>query len=248
MSGMTGNIAAIFFDMNGTLRTREPDAPTQAAALLRLRQMLGKSDAAEDYWETLSQRFQVYADWARAGLTQASEAEIWTRWILPEEPAQRVAVQADELMLAWIERKGRAIPRPGAQAVLQELQRRGYRLGVISNTISTLDVPRFIRANGWQALLQVVVLSAEMNSRKPAPELFNRALERMRVANNRCAYVGNRLAKDIVGCKRAGFALGIMLETPGLTRMEEVEAHFQADRVIQSLEDLLDIFPGVGQA
>jgi FMN phosphatase YigB (HAD superfamily) len=58
-----------------------------------------------------------------------------------------------------------------------------------------------------------------------------------------CAYLGNRISRDIVGCKRAGFALGIVLEPAEGPRPDEVDKTVKPDRVIHSLAELLDIFP-----
>lgn len=239
---MSENIEAIFFDMNGTLRTREPHEPTQRAAFDRMLCILGKSQVPPDFWEVLSQRYQAYGAWAQGNLTQLSESDIWSQWMLPDELSAEAAAHADELMLAWLERKGRAVPKPGVREILEVLTRRGYRLGVISNTMSTLDLPRFIDDNNWNDLFEVVVLSANVKSRKPAPDLFYHAARTIQLDPDRCAYVGNRVSKDIVGCKRAGFALGVILETPGLVRADELDKSVKAEATISSLDELLGIF------
>lgn len=240
---MSENIEAIFFDMNGTLRVRELHEPTQRAAFERILRILGKGEASQGFWDGLSQRYQAYGEWAQGNLTQLSESEIWSRWMLPDGISREAAAQADELMLAWMERKGRAVPKPGAREIIEELKKRGYRLGVISNTMSTLDLPRFITANKWNDLFEVVALSANIKSRKPAPDMFIHAAQAIQVHPNRCAYVGNRIAKDIVGCKRAGFALGVMLETAGMPRTDQLDQSVQPELTIASLDDLLNIFP-----
>ncbi len=79
----TRAIQAILFDMNGTLRSREPHPETQEAAYARLRQLLGKPDAGMDYWDELTRRQKAYARWAQEKLVQLTEAEIWTEWMLP---------------------------------------------------------------------------------------------------------------------------------------------------------------------
>ncbi|NTU75965.1 MAG: HAD-IA family hydrolase [Anaerolineaceae bacterium] len=240
---MSENIEAIFFDMNGTLRVRELHEPTQRAAFERILRILGKGEASQGFWDGLSQRYQAYGEWAQGNLTQLSESEIWSRWMLPDGVSREAVAQADELMLAWMERKGRAVPKPGAREIIEELKKRGYRLGVISNTMSTLDLPRFITANKWNDLFEVVALSANIKSRKPAPDMFIHAAQAIQVHPNRCAYVGNRIAKDIVGCKRAGFALGVMLETAGMPRIDQLDQSVQPELTIASLDDLLNIFP-----
>jgi HAD superfamily hydrolase (TIGR01509 family) len=237
------DIEAILFDMNGTLRAREPHEPTQRAAIKRILELLGKENASDDYWEELTRRQKAYSQWAQANLLQLSEEEIWTRWILPDEPRERIAALAAELMLAWSERKGRTVPIPGAQETIVELKRRGYRLGVISNSMSSLDIPRSLDAYGWNEYFDVVILSSALKRRKPAPEPFLEAARALKVKPANCAYLGNRISKDVIGCKRAGFALGIMLEPPGKLHREEQDQTIQPEAVIHSLRELLDMFP-----
>jgi putative hydrolase of the HAD superfamily len=236
-------IEAILFDVNGTLRMREPHEPTQQTALGLILDFLGKKDAPDSFWEKLSSRHKDYSLWAQENLLQLSEAEIWTQWLMPEIPSQQIEPVAPELTLAWSERKGRTVPKPGAEETLLELKRRGYRLGVISNSMSTLDIPRCLDAFGWKELFEVVILSSAVKCRKPAPEIFWEATSKMNIEPTHCAYLGNRISRDVVGCKRAGFALGLILESPAGPRADEQDNTIQPDAVIHSLNELLNLFP-----
>jgi putative hydrolase of the HAD superfamily len=237
------NIEAILFDVNGTLRIREPHEPTQHAAFSRMRQLLEKENLSDVDWEELTSRQKAYGNWAQENLIQLSEAEIWSRWILPDYPREKIEPIAAELTLAWSERKGHTIPNTGAEETLVELKRRGYRLGIISNTMSTLDIPRSLDAFGWKEYFEVVVLSSALKYRKPAPEPFWEAARALNVEPARCAYLGNRISRDVVGCKRAGFALGMIIEPFGKPRADEQDQPVAPDAVINSLSELLEIFP-----
>ena len=239
---VTRNIEAILFDMNGTLRAREPHEPTQHAAFERTKELLGKKDATKSFWEELERRTKDYGNWAQENLLQLPEKEIWTRWLLPGAPTRQIEPIAAELTLAWSERKGRTVPKPGAEKTLLELKRRGYRLGVISNSMSSLDIPRSLDAFGWNDLFEVVILSTVEKCRKPTPEIFWAATRKMNLEPAQCAYLGNRISRDVVGCKRAGFGLGIILEPSGGPRPDEQEQSIQPEAVIHSLNDLLMIF------
>ena len=237
------NIEAILFDMNGTLRMQESHLPTQNAAMARLLELAGMEDARDGFWEGLTQRYKAYSQWAQDNLLQLSEKEIWTGWLLPDVPRDRIEPVAEQLSLAWKERKGRPVPRPGAEETLIELKQRGYRLGVISNSFSSLDIPRCVDEFGWKGLFEVVILSSTMKSRKPAPEMFWEATRAMNVIPAHCAYLGNRISRDVVGCKRAGFALGMVIEPDGKPRADEQDQSIRPDVIIHVPSDLLDIFP-----
>ena len=239
---MPSVVEAIFFDMNGTLRVREAHEPTQRAALARLQEWIERE--AIDL-EELARRYNAYRDWAQANLIQLSEAEIWSRWMLPELSPALVEPVAAELMLAWSERKGHTLPVSGADTTLAALRERGYRLGIISNSMSTLDIPRSLEAFGWKDYFDVVILSSTLRIRKPSPEPFLEAARRLHLPAGHCAYVGNRVSKDMVGCKRAGFALGLIIEPASGARPDEGDQTITPDIVIHNLSELLDIFPGV---
>ncbi len=237
------DIEAILFDMNGTLRKTEIHAPTQNAAVARMLELMGRDDVPDGFWEELARRYKAYSQWAQENLLQLSEKEIWTRWLLPDFPYDLIEPVAEELSLAWKDRKGRSIPQTGAEETLTDLKQRGYRLGVISNSMSSLDIPRSIVGFGWKGLFEVVILSSAEKSRKPAPEMFWEAARRMNVAPEHCAYLGNRISRDVVGCKRAGFAMGIIIEPDGKPRPDEQGQPIQPDAIIHSLNDLLELFP-----
>jgi putative hydrolase of the HAD superfamily len=239
---VVSNIEAILFDVNGTLRIRESHEPTQRAAFSRMLQMLEKESTSDIDWEELTRRQKIYGDWAQENLIQLSEAEIWSHWILPDYPYEKIEPIAAELTLAWSERKGHTIPNVGAEETLVELKRRGYRLGVVSNTMSTLDIPRCLDAFGWREYFEVVVLSSSLKCRKPAPDPFWEAARVLNVEPVHCAYLGNRISRDVVGCKRAGFALGMIIEPFGKPRADELRQAVAPDVVINSLSELLEIF------
>jgi putative hydrolase of the HAD superfamily len=236
-------IQVILFDMNGTLRMREPHEPTQLAANARILELLGGKITTDLNWEELEHRYKAYGKWAQENLVQASEKEIWTRWMLPKIPGSQIEPIASELTLAWVERKGHTVPKPDAKKVLIELKKRGYRLGVISNSLSSLDIPRTIQKFGWIDLLDVVILSSSVRYRKPAPEIFWEATGSLKVELSSCAFIGNRKSKDLVGCKLAGFALGILFEETIKPKANQQDQTIQPDMWVNSLSELLYLFP-----
>jgi putative hydrolase of the HAD superfamily len=109
--------------------------------------------------------------------------------------------------------------------------------------MSTLDIPRSLESFGWKDYFDVVILSSTWKIRKPSPEPFREAARRMNLSPGQCAYVGNRVSKDIPGCKRAGFALGIAIKPASGPRPDEGDPNVVPDIFIHDLCDLLDIFP-----
>jgi putative hydrolase of the HAD superfamily len=234
-------IKAILFDVNGTLRKRIPDPTWQQENQERLAALLGMPEMPPAFLEELNQRYKSYTHWADERQESRPEAEIWSKWITPELSAARIEPQAAELMLALRRSRGRHILKPNAMPVIRELNRRGYHLGVISNTTSTLDIPRFIESNGMAGYLGVVVLSSKCGVRKPDPRIFEEATRTLGVEPIHCAYVGNKPSNDVAGPRRAGFGMAVMINNedsvPAFGLGEE------PDRIIHELIEILGIFP-----
>ena len=236
-------IEAILFDMGGTLRKRVPDETWQRQSIARLLTMLGKPDAPASFVDELARRYKSYTTWAQEHEIALSEAEIWTQWMTPELPRKRIESQAIELMLVWRDRTGPAVLKPDAIQAITELNRRNYRLGVISNTTSSVELAGYLKECGLNKYFEVVVLSAVLGRCKPSPEIFWEATRAMRLDPARCAYVGNKIVNDVVGARKAGFALSIIIEPVAAPREAEKEQADKPDAVIHELSELLDIFP-----
>lgn len=93
-----------------------------------------------------------------------------------------------------------------APALLESLRDRGMRTGVVAN--SWPDPARVLRADaealGLAAHFDVMMLSGEVGYRKPAPEIFLRACEELRVDPAQVVFVGDDLERDVHGARRVG--------------------------------------------
>ncbi len=240
-------IKAIFFDVGNTLRTHSPDQALDEQAMQGLVQLLGAQESLESFCDRLSARYRAYQRWANETLIEAPETEIWTRWMLPDWPREQIEPLAQQLTLLWRRRGGRRIVRPDARCVMTELRQRSYCLGVISNTISTVAVPRTLAEHGLIEFFSAVVLSSTFGRRKPDPGIFWEATRLAGVNSEECAYVGDRPTCDVLGSRRAGFPLAIIIHVPD-EPPEELPpgvspAEMKPDLLIYTLGELLSIFP-----
>jgi putative hydrolase of the HAD superfamily len=236
-------IEAILFDMNGTLRQRIPDDHWQKRAKTQLFSMLGNPSAPDAYLEDLTRRYKVYTCWANEHQLSLPEAEVWKRWITPELSPELIEPRAVELMISLRNCAGRPCLRPETADVISALHGRGYRLGVISNTSSTADLPRFIIAAGLEDYLEVIILSSVNGARKPDPAIFLTAASELNLPAARCAYIGNKPAFDVAGPRRAGFGLAVILSPDGLYPEASLNPELVPDGVVSSLGELLRLFP-----
>jgi putative hydrolase of the HAD superfamily len=85
---------------------------------------------------------------------------------------------------------------------LEALQRRGIRMGLISNWDSSLE--DVITGLGMSRFFSVIISSAVVRLHKPMPEIFELALERMGAVPEESMHVGDHLYADVAGARQAG--------------------------------------------
>lgn len=96
-------------------------------------------------------------------------------------------------------------PLPGARETLQALRTKGYRIGLISNTMwpgryHLADVVR----HGLSNYFHHVLFSADIGVWKPHPEIFERSLAALEVTPKEAVFVGDSLLHDIAGAQGVG--------------------------------------------
>jgi HAD superfamily hydrolase (TIGR01549 family) len=92
-----------------------------------------------------------------------------------------------------------------AHPVLDALRSRGLKTGVASNApFPPAMMHRQLRHHGLAERLDAAVFSSEVGRRKPAPELYRAALDRLAVAPGDALYVGDRVVEDYEGPRRLG--------------------------------------------
>ena len=241
---MSALIQAVLFDLSGTLkRSRKRTASERQQTLAALSGLLGVQLAPEEWDRRLTERARDYKRWAEATLNELPEEDLWTKWMLPDLPEEIVRPAAVELHRLW--RRARSEPEmlPQADVVVAELFRRGYRLGLISNTSGRTTAPDLLAEFGIKHLFESIVVSTEHGRRKPDPRPFEVALQSMEIRPEGCAYVGNRRDTDLEGARRAGFGMVVLLRRPETSGMDPRAEEAGPDRWIDGLEELLTIFP-----
>jgi len=105
---------------------------------------------------------------------------------------------------------------PDSLEVLEELQSRGYVLGIVSNTNHhPYAMYRALANTKMQQFFGVVVLDSEANMcSKPCGKLFLEASRRVGVKPDHCLYVGNDFFQDIWGANQIGMQ-SVWLDTVG---------------------------------
>jgi HAD superfamily hydrolase (TIGR01549 family) len=242
---MANHIEAVLFDMGGTLRrSNKKDEASKLEMVRRIIELLGADAAPDEFAGLLAERSRAYMRWARQTLVELNERDLWTRWILPDWPAEKIGEIAIQLNQLWREATSEKLIFPETKEVLLELFRRGYRLGLVSNTVSSVEVPQALERLELTGCFETVILSCVIGMRKPNPEILLEAARRMGVKPENCVYIGDRLDRDVVASRKAGFAKAIIRrDSRSFLSHQARYPELVADHYVESLNELLALFP-----
>lgn len=240
---MTQNIEAIFLDLGNTLRILVKDQDHMAQARQKIVELVGTDEDPVLFVAKLDERYKTYRKWAFENLREAPESEMWTRWLVPEFPGEKIAPLGGELTYQFRQSMGRRVVVDGGREVVEELRKRGYTLGIISNLIGTREIPEWLEAENFAPYFKAVVLSSVLGIRKPDPAIYLEAARRAGVEPARCAYIGDNLKRDVTGTRAAGFGMIIIMIEPEKLTEEVITDENRPDLIIHQFRELLDIFP-----
>jgi putative hydrolase of the HAD superfamily len=185
-------IKAVLFDLDGTLYDRDALAVTlfaeqYAAFATELRgiareRFLRDAHAMDDHGH---------------GVKETGYPALVQKWGLDAALAERL------LAHFWASFDRHCKPEPDTRSTLDELRRRGLKLGVITNGPSEMQRHK-LALLGLEHEFDTVVVSGEEGVRKPEEEIFRRALARCGIAAHEAVFVGDHPVADIEGAHRAG--------------------------------------------
>jgi FMN phosphatase YigB (HAD superfamily) len=240
---MNTDIEAIFLDHGNTLRVVVEDEAFASKARQGILDLVKPKESKEEFFARLDDRWKTYRKWSIECMIEASEKELWTTHLLPDYPYEKIAPQAGRLTRLWRDKDGRRIPPPDVKNVIHELDMRGYILGIIANTITETEIPDWLKQDGLAHYFKAVVLSSLLKIKKPNPEIFWEAARRIGVEPAHCVYVGDNPKRDVVGTRRAGFGMVILLMSPEKLDKEPPTGENIPDHIIHQCSELLELFP-----
>lgn len=119
-----------------------------------------------------------------------------------------------------------------------------YKLGIVSN----ISIPEL----AWELLekfdlkkyFDTIIISGDVNRRKPHPEIFEKALKNLGVKASETLFVGDTLSTDIKGAKNVGMYTILLKRTNSpktLFWSSKEKTQIQPDKVITSLNKILEL-------
>ena len=235
-------VDTIFFDVGNTLRIVLPDKEFIANAEKELMELVQTREEHDPFFEKLEERWKKYRKMAKTTLLDAGEMELWRDHLLPDYDPELISANAGRLTRLWRDHDGRRVPRPDVKDTLIELDKRGYTMGIIANTITETEIPDWMFQDKVARFFKTVILSSKVRLRKPDPAIYNLACRAIGKAPENCAYVGDNPIRDVQGTRDAGFALMIRIDEPDTIKKEPQEITLHPDYTITQISDLLKIF------
>ena len=204
-----GNIRAVLFDLDGTLRHSHP---TFMQSFLQIAGSLGIATSSENsrqanrwlhyYW---AQSPELLADWRSY---QEHPEIFWAyhaRWLLLAmgyDEAESTSTGSEIARRMQESFKPEDNVHPDVPLTLRYLKSAGYRLGVVSNRrkpyeeqLASLDLLNYFEF--W-------LYAGELERWKPKADMFTIALQQLDLPGQAVVYVGDNYYADVVGARSAG--------------------------------------------
>lgn len=233
-------IKGVFFDLGGTLRIAEEVPEYQERAKARMAELAGAENVAE-FYEMVEARYAPYRDWALTENREAGDYELWAKWLLPEEPEEKLRRICHEITYQYRQAKGLRHVVDGGLEVIRGLRERGYRLGIISNLIGEEEIPNWLRDDGLESCFDAVILSSVCHIRKPDPEMYRMGCRQLGLEPGECASVADNLNRDITGAKAAGIGANILFISPEKLARKTITDANRPDYIVHKFPDILEL-------
>ncbi|TMU87506.1 HAD family hydrolase [Bacillus sp. BHET2] len=122
------------------------------------------------------------------------------------------------------------VPFPHLHQMLDELKSANIKLGMITNGFGRFQMDNII-ALEIKAYFDEILISEWEGIKKPDPELFQRALERLNLESSECIFIGDHPQYDVSGAQQVGMK--------GAWKRDPLWSHADhADTVIDELMEL----------
>jgi putative hydrolase of the HAD superfamily len=245
------NIQAVFFDMGGTIDTHHHDRASSLDVTEEIRNILSRAGVnlanldTETLYTVMRKGLTRYRLWREETLFELPPERIWREFVLQDFQValHQLDGVAEELAFTVETRYFQRQMRPEIPEVLDAIQQLGLKMGIISNVQSRSQVPGDLKRYHLLRYFDPIVMSSVYGRRKPDPSIFHYAASLAQVPTSACVYIGDRISRDILGARRAGYALAVQIRhgyKEGDDPLEPVP-----DAIIGDMRELVDILKQV---
>ncbi len=241
------NIQAVFFDMGGTIDTHYHDRTSSLQATEDIRHLLSQAGLdflsldTEQLYTIIKEGLTGYRIWREETLFELPPERVWREFVLQDFPVvpHQLDDVAEDLALIIETRYLQRQMRPEMPEVLETIRELGLKMGVISNIQSRGQVPGDLKRYNLIQYFDPIVMSSVYGRRKPDPSIFHYAASLAQVPTSACVYVGDRISRDVIGPRRAGYALAVQILHGYKEGDDPVEP--APDAIIENMTQLVNI-------
>lgn len=240
---MNENIKAIVFDLGGTLRIALKDEEWMRQGRINMAKLAGTDLPFEEFYALVEERYEKYRAWALDVNRESNDEELWCKWLLYDYPRVRIFANRHKLSYEYRQAKGRRVVVDHGVEVLNELYRRGYKLGIISNLIGETEVYDWLDEDGLLDLFSSVILSPECGLRKPDAEIYRVSGRDLGIPCENIASIADNQGRDVEGAREAGISYNVLYNSPEKKHPIDPNGENPPDAVVNDFRELLDLFP-----
>jgi putative hydrolase of the HAD superfamily len=132
------------------------------------------------------------------------------------------------------------VPKPDAVTTLAQLKRTGFKVGLLSNC--SIEIPILWPETEFADLFHSTIFSSRERIKKPAPQIYHLACERLGVEPENCLYVADGENYELTAARKVGMH-PVLIKTSETHKEVRREAREWNGTTISSLTELL---PRVG--
>jgi HAD superfamily hydrolase (TIGR01549 family) len=199
-------VQTVLFDFDGTLVFHEPDSFDVIRAFCDdIGQPLNPE--AERRGRRMRHEYFVDPD-IRDQLAAFAPGEFWPHF--NRHLLEAVQIEGDlDCLAAEVTRRIQGLelaydcPQAGCHTLV-ELRARGYGLGLITNRENVDRFYELLDRLELRSYFDLVLASGEIGTRKPEPDIFYAALDRLGACAQESLYIGDNYWADVIGAQRAG--------------------------------------------
>lgn len=218
-------IKAVLFDLDGTLLNRDESlklfTDKQYDRFSHLLSPISK-DAYSTRFIQLDSRGYVWKDKVYSQLVE-------------EFGITKITWQ--ELLEDYLsEFKYYCVPFDNLLLMLEKLNERKLPMGMITNGYGQFQMDN-IMALGIEDYFQTILISEWEDVKKPDPQIFLRAADKLGLQPNECVFIGDHPNNDVLAAKHVGMT--------GIWKKDVQWEYFQAEYVIDDLMEIPTIIDGL---
>jgi len=217
--GICMRLSTVFFDMGGTIDTFGYTREFRIENVHHIKDCVAKVSITlhmtdEQLADSITQGASDYLRWNMKSNIELTPAEIWSRFFLKGQniSAYELTPIAEDLAFLYETELYHREMRAEIPEVLAQIKEMGFQMGIISNTQSLNQVRYNLEQYGILNYFDPIVLSSEYGRRKPDPAIFYHAARLVGVPTSACAYIGDKINRDIIGARRSGFRLAVQIK------------------------------------